>query len=64
MEKTKKVTIIGAGIAGLSAGCYLQMNGYNTDIYEKLLHDRSMGNSRRRVTSSSCRWEKCSSNHL
>ena len=34
MEKTKKVTIIGAGIAGLSAGCYLQMNGYNTDIYE------------------------------
>ena len=30
----KKVNIIGAGIAGLSAGCYLQMNGYNTQIYE------------------------------
>lgn len=30
----KKVIIIGAGIAGLSAGCYLQMNGYDTEIYE------------------------------
>lgn len=30
----KTVTIIGAGIAGLSAGCYLQMNGYETEIYE------------------------------
>jgi len=30
----KKVTIVGAGIAGLSAGCYLQMNGYNTRIFE------------------------------
>lgn len=29
-----KVSIIGAGIAGLSAGCYLQMNGYETEIYE------------------------------
>ncbi len=29
-----KVIIIGAGIAGLSAGCYLQMNGYDTEIYE------------------------------
>ncbi|MHC4212807.1 MAG: phytoene desaturase family protein [Planctomycetota bacterium] len=28
------VNIIGAGIAGLSAGCYLQMNGYQTEIYE------------------------------
>ena len=34
MTKNKKVVIIGAGIAGLSAGCYIQMNGYNTDIYE------------------------------
>jgi phytoene dehydrogenase-like protein len=33
----KKVKIIGAGVAGLSAGCYLQMNGYDTEIYE--LHD-------------------------
>lgn len=30
----KKVIIIGAGIAGLSAGCYLQMNGYSTEIFE------------------------------
>ncbi len=30
----KKVIIIGAGIAGLSAGCYLQMNGYETEIFE------------------------------
>lgn len=33
MDK-KKVLIIGAGIAGLSAGCYLQMNGYDTEIFE------------------------------
>jgi phytoene dehydrogenase-like protein len=30
----KKVNIIGAGIAGLSAGCYLQLNGYDTEIFE------------------------------
>jgi len=30
----KKVNIIGAGVAGLSAGCYLRMNGYDTDIFE------------------------------
>lgn len=30
----KKVIIIGAGIAGLSAGCYLQMNGYETKVFE------------------------------
>jgi phytoene dehydrogenase-like protein len=30
----KNVAIIGGGIAGLSAGCYLQMNGYNTQIFE------------------------------
>jgi phytoene dehydrogenase-like protein len=33
MDK-KKIIIIGAGIAGLSAGCYLQMNNYDTEIYE------------------------------
>ncbi len=33
----KKVIIIGAGISGLSAGSYLQMNGYDTEIFE--LHD-------------------------
>lgn len=31
---TKKVNIIGAGIAGLAAGCYLEMNGYDTEIFE------------------------------
>lgn len=30
----KKVIIIGAGLAGLSAGCYSRMNGYDTRIYE------------------------------
>ena len=30
----RSIIIIGAGIAGLSAGCYLQMNGYRTRIFE------------------------------
>ncbi|MDP4267616.1 MAG: FAD-dependent oxidoreductase [Bacteroidota bacterium] len=30
----KKVIIIGGGIAGLSAGCYGQINGYETEIIE------------------------------
>jgi len=30
----KSIIIIGAGIAGLSAGCYGQMNGYHTQIFE------------------------------
>jgi 2-polyprenyl-6-methoxyphenol hydroxylase-like FAD-dependent oxidoreductase len=30
----KKVTIIGAGIAGLSVRCSLQMNDYGTIIFE------------------------------
>src|SRR5579872_595827 len=29
-----KVFIIGAGVAGLSCGCYLQMNGIQTEILE------------------------------
>lgn len=33
MEK-RDVFIVGAGIAGLTAGCYLQMNGFNVTIYE------------------------------
>jgi phytoene dehydrogenase-like protein len=33
----KSIIIIGAGIAGLSAGCYAQMNGYHSKIFE--LHD-------------------------
>lgn len=31
----KSVIIVGAGMAGLSAGCYAQMNGYKTTIFEK-----------------------------
>jgi phytoene dehydrogenase-like protein len=31
----KKVIIIGAGISGLCAGSYLQMNGYETEIFEQ-----------------------------
>lgn len=30
----KEIIIIGAGISGLSAGCYAQMNGYKTTIFE------------------------------
>ena len=33
----KKIAIIGAGIAGLSAGCFLQMNGYDTEIFESYI---------------------------
>ena len=29
-----KIVIIGAGIAGLSAGCYARMNGFEVEIYE------------------------------
>lgn len=39
--KDKKVIIIGAGISGLCAGSNLQMNGYDTEIFE--LHDTSGG---------------------
>ena len=34
---TKSVIIIGGGVAGLAAGCYAQMNGYESRIFE--LHD-------------------------
>ncbi|MDX1613178.1 MAG: NAD(P)-binding protein [Candidatus Promineifilaceae bacterium] len=30
----KSIIIIGAGIAGLAAGCYGQMNGFETQIFE------------------------------
>jgi phytoene dehydrogenase-like protein len=30
----KKMLIIGAGVSGLSAGCYAQMNGYDSEVYE------------------------------
>lgn len=35
------IIIIGAGIAGMAAGCYAQMNGYRTRIFE--MHDRPGG---------------------
>jgi phytoene dehydrogenase-like protein len=37
----KSIIIIGAGLAGLSAGCYAQMNGYKTQIFE--LHNTPGG---------------------
>ncbi len=33
----KRVLIIGAGVSGLSAGCYARMNGYDVEIHES--HD-------------------------
>ena len=30
----ESIIIIGAGLAGLSSGCYSQMNGYKTQIFE------------------------------
>jgi len=38
---TKSAIIIGAGLGGLTAGCYAQMNGYNTQIFE--MHDKAGG---------------------
>ena len=38
---TKSISIIGAGIAGLAAGCYGQMNGYDTQIFE--MHNQPGG---------------------
>jgi phytoene dehydrogenase-like protein len=37
----KSIIIIGAGLAGLSAGCYGRMNGYRTEIFE--MHDKPGG---------------------
>ena len=37
----KSIIIVGAGIAGLSAGCYGQMNGYQTQVFE--MHDKPGG---------------------
>ncbi|MEM9905450.1 MAG: NAD(P)/FAD-dependent oxidoreductase [Cyanobacteria bacterium P01_D01_bin.44] len=40
-ESATDIIIIGAGIAGLAAGCYAQMNGYRTEIFE--LHNQPGG---------------------
>lgn len=37
IDPQKTILIIGAGIAGLAAGCYAQKNGYRSQIFE--LHD-------------------------
>jgi len=34
MGKRKSILIIGGGIAGLATGCYAQMNGYESQIFE------------------------------
>jgi len=34
LKQKKKIIIIGAGLAGMSAGSYLQMNGFETEIFE------------------------------
>ena len=39
--KGKTIIIIGAGLAGLSTGCYARMNGYKTKIFE--MHNISGG---------------------
>jgi phytoene dehydrogenase-like protein len=38
---SKKIAIIGAGIAGLTAGCYARMNGFEAVIFES--HSRAGG---------------------
>ena len=38
---SRSILVIGAGIAGLSTGCYAQMNGYDITILE--MHDRPGG---------------------
>lgn len=40
-KPNRDILIIGAGIAGLAAGCYGQMNGYRTQILE--MHDQPGG---------------------
>jgi phytoene dehydrogenase-like protein len=41
MVAPKTILIIGAGVGGLSAGCYTQMNGYQTQIFE--MNDKAGG---------------------
>lgn len=41
MSNEKSIILIGAGIAGLSAGCYAQMNSYKSRIFE--MHDKPGG---------------------
>jgi phytoene dehydrogenase-like protein len=41
METEPKVVVIGAGIAGLAAGCYARMNGFDVTVLE--MHDKPGG---------------------
>lgn len=34
--REKKIVIVGGGIAGLAAGIYARLAGYEADIYEKI----------------------------
>jgi phytoene dehydrogenase-like protein len=34
VQQKPTINIIGAGISGLSAGCYLQMNGLNRRFFD------------------------------
>jgi phytoene desaturase len=45
----KKVAVIGAGFAGLSAAAYLSKNGYKVDVYEK---NESVGGRARQLSTS------------
>jgi phytoene dehydrogenase-like protein len=54
----KSMLIIGTGIAGLSAGCYGQMNGYKTQLFE--MHDKPGGV----CTCGSCIGKECDSDYL
>jgi phytoene dehydrogenase-like protein len=57
--KEKKVVIIGAGIAGLSAGCYAQMNGYRAEVLEAHTQPGGLCTSWKRkgyTIDGSCHW--------
>ncbi len=45
---SESILIIGAGIAGLSAGCYAQMNGYRSQIFELHHHPGGLATSWKR----------------
>ena len=45
---SETIVIIGAGMAGLSAGCYAQMNGYSSQIFEMDVHPGGLATSWKR----------------
>ncbi|UCC77205.1 MAG: NAD(P)/FAD-dependent oxidoreductase [Anaerolineales bacterium] len=45
---SKSILIIGGGMAGLSAGCYAQMNGYRSQIFELHHHPGGLATSWKR----------------